>query len=219
MNILIVGEASDFLECKQKFGDLHAYSLAGDYHEVEERIAKQEVIFDFTISQDSERINLYSGYPACTIFVDAAKTGLKKLTGKSAALQHVFGFAGMPTFLNRNIFEVCLPGDGQREHLAKVCQKLKTSFQVVEDNVGLVTPRVICMIINEAYYTVEEGTATREDIDTAMKLGTNYPFGPFEWCQKIGIHHVCELLDAVYKDSTDERYKMSQLLTDEHLRN
>lgn len=73
------------------------------------------------------------------------------------------------------------------------------------------------MIINEAYYTVQEGTASRLDIDQAMKLGTNYPYGPFEWCQRIGIKHVYELLEAVYEDTHDERYKICSLLKREYL--
>ncbi len=48
------------------------------------------------------------------------------------------------------------------------------------------------MIINEAFYTVMEGTATREDIDTGMKLGTNYPMGPFEWAVSWGITNIYE---------------------------
>jgi 3-hydroxybutyryl-CoA dehydrogenase len=73
------------------------------------------------------------------------------------------------------------------------------------------------MIINEAYYTVQEGTASREDIDLAMKLGTNYPYGPFEWCQRIGIKYIFELLTAVYEDTKDERYRICPLLKKEYL--
>jgi 3-hydroxybutyryl-CoA dehydrogenase len=101
--------------------------------------------------------------------------------------------------------------------LKKICDDLKTEFLVVEDRVGLVTPRVICMIINEAYYTTMEGTATREDIDMAMKLGTNYPYGPFEWCKRIGIKHVYELLEALYEDTKDERYKIRKRFRKENL--
>jgi 3-hydroxybutyryl-CoA dehydrogenase len=74
------------------------------------------------------------------------------------------------------------------------------------------------MIINEAFYTVQEGTATRQDIDLAMKLGTNYPYGPFEWCERIGIRHVYELLQAMYDDTRDERYKVCPLLKKEYLK-
>ena len=81
----------------------------------------------------------------------------------------------------------------------------------------MVSPRVICMIINEAYFTFEEGTASREDIDLAMKLGTNYPFGPFEWADKIGLANVCKLLKAVYEDTGDARYKLCPLLQEKNL--
>ena len=81
----------------------------------------------------------------------------------------------------------------------------------------MVTPRIIFMIINEAYYTVQEGTATREDIDQGMKLGTNYPFGPFEWAEKIGLDNVYETLEAIYEDTKEERYKICPLLKREYL--
>ena len=71
------------------------------------------------------------------------------------------------------------------------------------------------MIINEAYYTLQEGTASRADIDTAMKLGTNYPFGPFEWSKRIGIKTIVKLLDNIYADTHDERYKICPLLRSE----
>jgi 3-hydroxybutyryl-CoA dehydrogenase len=53
---------------------------------------------------------------------------------------------------------------------------------------------VISTIINEALIALMEGVSTREEIDTAMKLGTNYPYGPFEWAEKIGMERVDSLL-------------------------
>ena len=88
---------------------------------------------------------------------------------------------------------------------------------IVQDRVGLVTPRIIAMIINEAYFTVMEGTASRADIDTGMKLGTNYPMGPFEWAGKWGIGNIYELLESLYNDTKDERYKICPLLKQEYL--
>ena len=68
------------------------------------------------------------------------------------------------------------------------------------------------MIINEAYLTAEEGTATPEDIDTSMRLGTNYPYGPFEWSERIGIRHVYEVLKSVQEATGDERYTVAASL-------
>ena len=73
-------------------------------------------------------------------------------------------------------------------------------------------------LINEAYYTVQEGTASKKDIDLGMKLGTAYPKGPFEWSQEIGLDHVYETLDALYQDTKDERYKIASLLKTEYFK-
>ena len=129
----------------------------------------------------------------------------------------IFGFNGFPTLFDRSVLEVSLWQNKNHDKLQKICQQLGTAFLLVDDRVGLVTPRVIAMIINEAYYTVQEGTATRENIDTAMKLGTNYPYGPFEWCDRIGVNHIYELLEAIYEDTKDERYKICPLLKKAYL--
>ena len=57
--------------------------------------------------------------------------------------------------------------------------------------------RVISCIVNEAFLVLSEGVATAEDIDRAMKLGANYPKGPFEWLEEIGAHSIVETLDSL----------------------
>ena len=57
--------------------------------------------------------------------------------------------------------------------------------------------RVISCIVNEAYLTLSEGVATAEDIDKAMKLGANYPKGPFEWAEEIGASSILQTLDSL----------------------
>src|SRR5215210_2149450 len=57
--------------------------------------------------------------------------------------------------------------------------------------------RVISCIVNEAFLALSEGVATAEDIDQAMKLGANYPKGPFEWTEEIGASNILETLDSL----------------------
>jgi 3-hydroxybutyryl-CoA dehydrogenase len=219
MNILIIGNAVNFEECRQKFGEGHSYTLTKNQQEAEKFFGNDVVIFDFTIEEDFTQMKVYRDHPLATAFLNTANVNLTQL---AARVHHqikctLFGFAGLPTFLNRHVLETSLYKIDQKSRLVEICTALNTAFQIVSDRVGLVTPRVICMIINEAYFTVQEGTATREDIDKAMKLGTNYPFGPFEWCQKIGLRHTYELIEAVYEDTKDERYKICPLLRREYL--
>jgi 3-hydroxybutyryl-CoA dehydrogenase len=217
MNILIIGDEVNFKECQQKFGETHSYTLTHNQREGALLFHQLDLIFDFCIDKDPSQIEVYRGHPNAVAFLNTAKINLSQL---AVNVHHqidcsLFGFAGLPSFLNREILEASLYRAEQKSKLEEICSKLNTKFQLVEDRVGLVTPRIICMIINEAYYTVEEGTATREDIDLAMKLGTHYPYGPFEWALKIGIRNVYEVLKAVYEDTKDERYKISSLLKKE----
>ncbi|MDQ2658733.1 MAG: 3-hydroxyacyl-CoA dehydrogenase family protein [Bacteroidota bacterium] len=216
MNILIVGKPADAEACREKLGQ-HNYQLAMSHVEAEEWLSKSELVFDFLTSDHPESIAHYAGRPV-TAFLNTWRTTLLGLTHSVARpLQcHLFGFNGFPTMFNREYLEVSLLQSDENV-LKEVCDRIGTQYLLVDDRVGFVTPRVVCMIINEAYYTVQEGTANREDIDVAMKLGTNYPFGPFEWCKRIGVKNVYRLLEAVYEDTKDERYKISALMKKEFL--
>jgi 3-hydroxybutyryl-CoA dehydrogenase len=218
MEILVVGESDRLEELRAKFGSQHHYTLALDHFEAERLIDNFHLIFDFIIDEEPDEFEIYASRKI-TVFFNTAKMSLSQLVYLSGTEPKcmIFGFNGLPTFVNRGILEASI-FNGSSDELSKVCKDLGTEVLIVDDRVGLVTPRVICMIINEAYYTVQEGTASREDIDLAMKLGTNYPFGPFEWCKRIGIRHVYELLEAVYEDTKDERYKIAPLLKKEYLR-
>jgi len=77
---------------------------------------------------------------------------------------------------------------------------------------GFIMPRTLSMIINEAYFSLEDELALSEDIDTAMKFGVNYPLGPLEWAEKSGLIPVRLLLDDLYGISHDKRYKLSTYL-------
>lgn len=80
----------------------------------------------------------------------------------------------------------------------------------VADIPGFITARVVSMIINEAYYALDEKLSSKQEIDTAMKLGTNYPMGPFEWSEKIGLEKIVGLLKRL--SLTNSRYLPSALL-------
>lgn len=101
---------------------------------------------------------------------------------------------GWPTFLSSKVIEGSCLHTTLRTQGEEVFAALGKEVEWLPDEPGLVTPRVISMIINEAYLALQEGVSTPEEINTAMKLGTNYPFGPFEWSRRIGVQHIVTLL-------------------------
>ncbi len=116
-----------------------------------------------------------------------------------------------PGFLKRPTWEMV----ANDEHAAGlVLKELGWNVVFVKDEPGLVAARVISMIINEAYFALEEKVSTIKEIDLAMKLGTNYPSGPFEWKDIIGIQNIYSLLQRL--SETDKRYLPAPLLQEEY---
>ncbi len=97
-------------------------------------------------------------------------------------------------------------------YLERYVQSLGFETEVIQDIVGFVTPRIVAMLVNEAAFAVMENVASPHDIDNAMKLGVNYPYGPLEWADMIGLDLVVEILDALYDEYGQERYRACVLL-------
>ena len=118
-----------------------------------------------------------------------------------------------PGFLKRNIAEISIADEVNKNKAEKILSLLNRKAEWVPDVKGFISPRIVSMIINEAYFTLEENVSTKEEIDIAMKLGTNYPFGPFEWSKKIGLKKIAGLLKEL--SITEKRYEPSSLLLKE----
>ncbi|MBM4447148.1 MAG: 3-hydroxyacyl-CoA dehydrogenase family protein [Chloroflexi bacterium] len=83
---------------------------------------------------------------------------------------------------------------------------------VVKDSPGFVTNRIIPLVMNEGAKLLEEGLATMEDIDKIVRISFNWPMGPFELCDLIGIDVGVDLLEGIYQQTGWERYKPAPLL-------
>ena len=179
--------------------------------------SKFDLIFDLNFDDDASSLSDYALLDASSLLVlSAVKIQLESVLPK-AMWAHTIGINALPSFLKRNALEYCaLSNELTDQKLSILPWK---TLNKVDSRVGMISARVVCMIINEAYFTLQEGTANRIDIDLGMKLGTAYPYGPFEWCDMIGIQHVYEVLNALYLDTHDDRYKICSLLKTEYLKN
>ena len=217
MNIVVVGSKEQADIIKSKLAGVHDLFFAGFLSHA--HLEKADVVFDFFMEDNPENLEHYGQNKNLCVFANAVTLSLAEQAAYTDGVEcKLFGFNGDPTFIERNLLEVSVYRDKDKGTLEKLLSGLDIAYQLVDDRVGMVTPRIIAMIINEAYYTVMEGTASKEDIDLGMKLGTNYPMGPFAWAAKWGIMRVYETLEALYEDTKEERYKICPLLKKEYLR-
>jgi 3-hydroxybutyryl-CoA dehydrogenase len=221
MKILLIGDEQRAAELRARLPINDSWEIDYSDGDAEEDFKDYEVLFDLNFDDDSSNLPVYAALKDKPVFVNAVKQSLAEAVyvGDTKIRCRLFGFNALPDFISQSVWEVSLLRKFETPELDKLMNQLGIPYLPVEDRVGMVKPRIIFMIINEACYTLQEGTATIEDIDLAMKLGTNYPYGPFEWCDKIGISDVFETLTVLYEDTKDERYKICSLLKTKYLKN
>lgn len=221
MKILARGSKNRIKELQEKLKNVSCeLTCLDDSDLLSANVHNFDVIFDLKFDEKSDQLKYFAGLKGIPVIVCAVKQQLAKAAfdfGRRIDCL-LIGINALPSFLQRPLAEVSVLNDSDKEIATSLFQKFDWEVKFVQDRVGMVTPRIIFMIINEACYTLQEGTASMSDIDTSMKLGTNYPFGPFEWANKIGIKHVYETLEALYQDTHDERYKVCPLLKTKYLK-
>lgn len=220
MRILITGEKSRADEFRTKLLPVQDIEIDFTDGDEDEDYKAYDAIFDFNFDDYPEALAHYAPLKEKPVFVNAVKLSLAEAVyaTDTKIKCRLFGMNALPGFMEQALWEVSLYRKFETPELEKILNRLQIPFLPVEDRVGLLKPRIIFMIINEACYTLQEDTASIEAIDTSMKLGTNYPFGPFEWCDKIGVAHVFETLAALYEDTKEERYKICPLLKTKYLK-
>jgi 3-hydroxybutyryl-CoA dehydrogenase len=169
------------------------------------RIIEADAYFDLLFENDNERVNRLKFLLPKPVFVNDVIHTCKNIS------VDLFRINAWPTMMNRKIVEVAVAGEVHHKQVTEIFNKLSWDVRIVPDITGMITPRIVGMIINEAWFSLAEHVSTREEIDTAMKLGTNYPYGPFEWGDKIGLNKVKSLLSELQK--TDPRYTIAPGLT------
>jgi 3-hydroxybutyryl-CoA dehydrogenase len=170
-----------------------------------------DVYIDLTFINDRERMAQYKMREGFPFFVNAVEETASSIGNG------IIRINAWPGMLKREFLEVAIAETDQAIVVEEVMKLLGWKYIIVPDIPGMITARVICSIINEAYYTFGDGISSKEEIDIAMKLGTNYPFGPFEWAELIGIDKVVSLLTRLGVESA--RYDVAPSLLEEYKKN
>jgi len=94
----------------------------------------------------------------------------------------------------------------------ELAQKMGKTFIEAKDSPAFVVNRILVPMLNEAIFALQEGLASIEDIDTAMKLGCNFPMGPFELLDYVGLDTAQAILEVMARDTGDSKYRPCPLL-------
>ena len=125
------------------------------------------------------------------------------------------GFHALPPFDQAKLVELTRGQDSSRA-ASQTTERFFTTLgkhtEWVGDAPGLVLGRIVCQVINEAAFALGEGVGSAQDIDAGMTLGLNYPRGILAWADAIGLDHVLNVLDSLYLERGEERYRLAPVL-------
>jgi 3-hydroxybutyryl-CoA dehydrogenase len=138
--------------------------------------------------------------------------------GSLAALDpggNAVGFHALPPLAESGLVEL-VRGPDTADSAATAAERffatLGKHVAWVQDAPGLVLGRIVCQVVNEATFALAEGVGSTEDIDAGMVHGLNYPRGILSWADQIGIDHVLAVLDGLFEERREERYRAAPML-------
>lgn len=184
-------------------------------------LSKADLVIEAIIENLQIKIELFKELdalcPAHTVF--ASNTSSISITKLAAATKRADKFIGMhfmnpvPVMLLVEIIRGIQTSDATYELTLALTRKIgKEPVTANHDYPGFIVNRILVPMINEAFYVLMEGIASPEDIDAAMKLGTNQPMGPLALADFVGLDTLLSICKIFHEELGDSKYRPCPLL-------
>jgi len=153
--------------------------------------------------------------PSCPIIASCLRFSPTQIATWAKRPERIVGFATFYPIADKKVIELSAGLKTREESLREgegFFQRLGKETARVREGAGLIFPRILSLLINEAVHTVSEGVAAADEIDLAMRLGVNYPSGPLGWADRVGLDEVLAVLEGLQQETGDDRYRPAPLL-------
>jgi len=185
-----------------------------------EDIAKADFVIEAATENLELKLKIFTemdklAKPGVILASNTSSISLTKIASATKRPEKVIGMHFFNPVAMMKLVEVVRgkqTSDETMETVVWLAEKMGKTPVVVNDSPGFVSNRILCPMINEAIYTLEEGVSTKEGIDTVMRLGMAHPMGPLTLADLIGLDVVLSILEILHKDLSDDKYRPAPLL-------
>jgi 3-hydroxybutyryl-CoA dehydrogenase len=153
--------------------------------------------------------------PASVVVTSCLGSAVTHMAARLKQPERVVGFATFYPLRDRKLVELAAglrTAQNAAQRAEEFFKKLGKETVRAKDTAGLTFPRILSLIVNEAARALDEGVASAEEIDVAMRLGVNYPQGPLKWADQAGLDEVLAVLEGLERETGEDRYRPAPLL-------
>ena len=146
---------------------------------------------------------------------NTSSISITKIAGSTSRPDKVIGMHFMNPVPLMKLVEVIRglgTSDETTQTTVELCKIMGKEPVEANDSPGFISNRILCPMINEAIFALQEGIGTPEAIDSVMKLGMNHPMGPLTLCDLIGLDVVLFVMEVLQRDLGDDKYRPAYLL-------
>lgn len=146
---------------------------------------------------------------------NTSSISITKIAGVTRRPEQVIGMHFMNPVPLMRLVEVIrglATSDQTTASTLEVCRVMGKEPVEAQDAPGFISNRILCPMINEAIFALQEGIGTPQAIDSVMKLGMNHPMGPLTLCDLIGLDVVLSVMEVLQRDLGDDKYRPAYLL-------
>lgn len=194
-------------------GRIKTTTAAGD-------LVQADLVIEAATENESLKVKLLQGVDAIlkpeTII--ASNTSSISITKLAAATKRPERFVGMhffnpvPVMALVEIIRGLRTSEATVTAVTELARALGKTPIGVKNSAGFVVNRILCPMINEAIFALQDGLASAEEIDAGMRLGCNHPIGPLALCDLVGLDVQLAVMEVLYNSFNDSKYRPAPLL-------
>ncbi len=185
-----------------------------------ERVSQADLVVEAASENPEIKLKVFRDLdlraaPGAILASNTSSISITKIAAVTQRPERVIGMHFMNPVPLMRLVEVIrglATSDETTSTVMDVCRLMGKEPVEARDAPGFISNRILCPMINEAIFALQEGIGTPEAIDTVMKLGMNHPMGPLSLCDLIGLDVVLSVMEVLQRDLGDDKYRPAYLL-------